>query len=84
MKHLIAKGDLNGDTPTQVLDQNTVMISLKDIESAGVSRVISDTKEWSEDVGFAFFANEDAVHSSVSPGGTVVKEIATVLFLIEL
>lgn len=84
MKHLVAKGDVKVGNSPQELDPDTVMISLQGIEPDGVSRIISDAKQWSEDVGFAFFVDEDAVRSSVSQNGAIEKENATVITMLEL
>jgi hypothetical protein len=84
LKHLIEKQDLKVDTPTKDLDPNTVLISFKDVQPDDMKRIVSDSKQWCDDVGFVFFVNEDSVYSSVSPGAAVVKENATIILMIEL
>jgi len=84
LKHLIEKGDVKVGTPPPVLDQNTVLISFKDVQPDNTSRIISDSKQWCDDVGFLFFVNDDSVHSIVSENGVVEKENATVILMIEL
>ena len=66
------------------MDPNTVLFSFKDVQPDDMKRIVSDSKQWCDDVGFVFFANEDSVYSSVSPGGAVVKENATIILMIEL
>ncbi len=68
----------------QDLDPNTVMISFQDTPPDGIHRIISDSKQWCEDIGFLFLANEDTVYSSVSRSGAVEKENATIISMLEL
>jgi hypothetical protein len=84
LKHLMEKGDLKVTSSTQDLDSNTVMISFKDIQPDSITRIISDSRQWCDDVGFVFFVNEDSVYTNVSKDGIVEKENATVILMLEL
>jgi len=84
LKHLIEKGDVKASSPSQDLDPNTVLISLQDVQPDETPRIVSDSKQWCDDVGFAFFVNEDSIHSTVSQSGAVEKENATLILMIEL
>src|SRR5271166_1745397 len=77
LKHLVEKGDIKVGNPSQDLDQETVLISLKDVQPDDATRIVSDSKQWCDDVGFLFFVNEDSVLSTVSKIGAVEKENAT-------
>jgi hypothetical protein len=70
---------------SQELDPKTVILSFQDIHPDTVSRIISDSKQWCDDMGFVFLVNKDSVHSRVLlQNGTVEKENATVISLLEL
>jgi hypothetical protein len=84
LRHLAEKGYVKVDRPSQDLDPNTIMISFQDIQPDGMRRIISDSKQWCDDVGFLFLVNEDAVYSSVSGTGAIENENATVISMLEL
>ena len=54
LKHLVEKGDIKVSNPSQDLDQETVLISLKDVQPDDAARIVSDSKQWCDDVGFLF------------------------------
>jgi len=85
LRHLIEKTDVKTGSPKKDLDPKTVILSFRDIHPDLLSRIISDSKQWCDDMGFVFLVNKDAVHSSVSlQDGTVENEDATVVSLLEL
>ncbi|MGI0092002.1 MAG: hypothetical protein ACREBS_09850, partial [Nitrososphaerales archaeon] len=85
LRHLIEKGDVKEGPLTQDLDPKTIILSFQDIHPDVSSRIISDSKQWCEDVGFVFLVNKDTVHSSISlQNGTIENENATVVSLLEL
>jgi hypothetical protein len=84
LRHLTEKGDVKVGRPPKDLDPNTVIISFQDIQPDGIPRIISDSKQWCDDVGFFFLVDEDAVYSSVSRSGAVENENATVVSMLEL
>lgn len=85
LRHLIEKKDVKAGPLSQDLDPKTVILSFQDIQADIVSRIISDSKQWCDDMGFVFLVNKDSVHSRVLlQNGTVEKESATVISLLEL
>ena len=84
LRHLVEKGDVKVGIPPHDLDPDTVMISLQNIQPDVISRIISDSKQWCEDVGFLFLVNEDTVYSSISQSGAVVKENTTIITMLKL
>jgi hypothetical protein len=84
LRYLIEKGDVKVGRPLQDLDLNTVMISFQDIQPDAKRRIISDSKQWCDDIGFVLLVNEDSVYSNVSRSGEVEKENATIISMLEL
>ncbi len=84
LRRLIEKKDVKAGPLAQELDPKTVILSFEDIHPDIVSRIISDSKQWCDDVGFVFLVNKDSVHTRVLLNGTVEKESTTVISLLEL
>lgn len=84
LRYLMEKGAVKVDRPLQDIDPNTVIISFQSIQYDETKRIISDSKQWADDVGFVFLVNEDAVYSIVSQSSVVEKENTTVISMLEL
>ncbi|MHB8568472.1 MAG: hypothetical protein ACYC7D_15705 [Nitrososphaerales archaeon] len=83
LRHLMERKTVS--TVPFPIDPKTVLISFDDIQPDAIAKIVSDSKEWSEDSGFVFLANQDVVHSKISlQKGTIEKERATVISLLEL
>jgi hypothetical protein len=85
LRHLIEKADVKTGLNTKGLDPKTVILSFQGIPDDILDRITSDSKQWSDDMGFVFLMSKDAVHSSVSlQNGTIENENTTVVSLLEL
>ena len=85
LRHLIEKADVKTGPNTKGLDPKTVILSFQDISADVLDRIISDSKQWSDDMGFVFLMNKDVIHSSVSlQNGTIEDESTAVVSLLEL
>ncbi len=85
LRHLIERGDVKTEQVGKDLDPKTAMLSFHDISPDALTRIISDSKQWCDDMGFVFLANEDAIHSSISlQNGTIQNENAAIISLLEL